>query len=107
MPEARIILSEAAIYLAAAPKSNRAYDAVNQAISSIRKGDIQRVPDHLINGNPDYRYPHDDPRHWVPQSYLREPRRFYRPSEMGSEARIAQRLKRYWRRFRDGRDEEV
>ncbi|MEA3284907.1 MAG: replication-associated recombination protein A [Synergistota bacterium] len=107
MPEARIILSEAAIYLAAAPKSNRAYDAVNQAISSIRKGDIQRVPNHLINGNPDYRYPHDDPRHWVPQSYLREPRRFYRPSEMGSEARIAQRLKRYWRRFRDGRDEEV
>lgn len=100
MPEARIILSEAAIYMAAAPKSNRAYEAVNKAMSAISSGDVQKVPDHLVNGNPGYVYPHDDKRHWVPQSYLREPRRFYFPSEMGYEAKISARLGRLWRRFR-------
>lgn len=99
-PEARIILSEAALYLAAAPKSNSAYLAVDAALDAIRKGDIQRVPLHLINGQPGYLYPHDAPGHWLSQNYLSEARRFYEPAETGIEPRIRQRLAQLWRRFR-------
>lgn len=104
MPEARIILAEAAIYLASAPKSNRSYEAVKEAQAAIEKGDVQRVPEHLINGNPGYVYPHDHKGHWAPQAYLRELRRFYYPSDMGYEAKIAARLGRLWRRFRESED---
>ena len=101
LPEAKIILSEAAVYLASAPKSDSAAAAYFSAADSIQKGDLQPVPPHLINGSPDYIYPHDDPRHWVPQKYLNEPRRFYSPAKTGTEPSIRARLARFWRRFRD------
>ncbi len=100
MPEARIILSEAAIYLASAPKSNSAYLAVDSAQKAIAKGDLMEVPSHLINGRPGYIYPHDDPRHWVPQAYLPQARRFYEPAWTGAEPQLRQRLSQFWRRFR-------
>jgi len=60
------------------------------------------VPSHLRNDGTGYVYPHDDPRHWVPQSYLPRPERFYFPGKLGAEARLAERLKRFWKRFADG-----
>ncbi|HRV71756.1 MAG TPA: replication-associated recombination protein A [Thermovirgaceae bacterium] len=92
LPEARIILSEAVIYLAAAPKSNSAYLAVNSALSAIEKGDIQEVPGHLRPGGEGYRYPHDSPGHWVKQEYMERKRRFYYPQDLGEEAKMARRL---------------
>lgn len=100
MPEARIILSEAIIYLASAPKSNSAYLAVNSAMNAVKSGDIQKVPEHLIQGSDKYLYPHDYPGHWVSQPYLNDPRRYYYPGEAGYEVRISDRLKQFWRRFR-------
>lgn len=100
MPEARIILSEAIIYLASAPKSNSAYCAINAAMSSVKAGDVQRVPEHLIQGSPEYLYPHDYPGHWVSQRYLNDSRRYYHPGKIAYEVRILDRLKRFWRRFR-------
>lgn len=100
-PESKIILAEAALYLACAPKSNASYEALKRAISAIEKGDIQKVPDHLINGNPGYLYPHDYKGHWVAQAYLEKPRRFYFPTEIGCEAKISERMSRLWRRFKD------
>lgn len=99
LPEARIILSEAVIYLAAAPKSNSAYLAVDRAMRAIEKGELQPVPHHLRPDGSGYLYPHDDPRHWLPQKYLEVPRRFYHPGSLGYEERIASRLRRLWRRF--------
>ena len=99
LPEARIILSEAVIYLAAAPKSNSAYLAVDRAMRAIEKGELQPVPHHLKPDGSGYLYPHDDPRHWLPQKYLEVPRRFYHPGSLGYEERIASRLRRLWRRF--------
>lgn len=104
MPEARIILAEAVIYLASAPKSNSAYRAVDGAAEAIKKGDLQEVPGHLKPGGTGYQYPHDDPRHWVPQQYMEGQRRYYYPGVLGSEAGAAGRLSRFWRRFRDGTD---
>ncbi|MDO5562731.1 MAG: replication-associated recombination protein A [Synergistaceae bacterium] len=99
MPEAPLILSEAVIYLASAPKSNSAYLAINAATKAIEKGDLMEVPYHLRNDGEGYVYPHDFPAHWTPQAYLPEVRRFYRPGKLGSEIRIAERLKNFWKRF--------
>lgn len=70
LPEARIILSECAIYLACAEKSNSSYKAIDSALNAIEKGEIQEVPLHLKSHGEGYVYPHDDPRHWVPQKYI-------------------------------------
>ncbi|GHV40503.1 ATPase AAA [Synergistales bacterium] len=99
LPEARIILSEAVIYLASAPKSNSAYLAVDRADKDIQKGEIQPVPHHLKPDGSGYLYPHDDPRHWLPQAYMEDPKRYYYPGELGYERHIGERLKRLWRRF--------
>ena len=101
MPEARIILAETVLYLAAAPKSNSAYLAVDRASKAIEKGDLQEVPSHLTPHGSGYAYPHDDPRHWVPQRYMETPRRFYYPGNLGAEEAMASQLKQFWRRFRD------
>lgn len=101
MPEARIILAEAVIYLAAAPKSNSAYLAVDSASKAIEKGDLQEVPFHLKPDGSGYVYPHDDPRHWVPQQYMNRQQRFYFPGTLGTEGEMASRLRKFWRRFRE------
>lgn len=79
MPEARLPLAEAAIYLATLPKSNSAYAAYNAALQDISEGLIGNVPRHLQNVHADskgeereqgYKYPHDYPNHYVRQQYL-------------------------------------
>lgn len=100
-PEARLLLAEAALYLTLAPKSNSAYKAINAAVADIDAGDIQEVPEFLRPQGTGYLYPHDDERHWVPQVYMKEVRRYYRPGSLGVEPRLAEPLRRYWRRFRE------
>ena len=104
MPEAEIILGEAVVYLACAPKSNSTYLGIKAAMDAVRSGDLMEVPYHLRNDGEGYVYPHDAPSHWVPQSYLPEVRRFYRPGRLGAEGRIKERLKNFWKRFSE--DEE-
>jgi len=100
-PEARIILAEAVVYLASAPKSNSAYLAVNTALASLEKGNVQEVPEHLRPHGSGYVYPHDDPRHWVPQNYMDRLLRSYFPGALGAEREMGARLRGFWRRFRD------
>lgn len=103
MPEARIILAQAAIYVACSPKSNASYLAVNEAQAEVKGGAERAVPMHLRDGSKDgealghgkgYKYPHDFENHYVRQEYMPEPKAFYRPTEQGFEAEIAKRLKR-------------
>ncbi len=109
LPEGRIALAQAATYLASAPKSNKAYLAINQAQSEVRHSQEQRVPAHLrdasykgakqLGHGKGYLYPHDYPGHYVPQSYLpqeMEEKLFYQPSEEGQEKEIKKRLQ-HWR----------
>lgn len=80
MPEGRLLLAEAAIYVAKAPKSNSAYMAVERALEAVRAGKIGPVPNHLRDSNysgakamgrgKGYLYPHDYPGGWVAQNYL-------------------------------------
>lgn len=105
MPEARIILSEAVIAVAVAPKSNRAYLAIDAALGDIRQGKGGPVPTHLrdahysgaqaLGHGVDYIYAHDAPHHVAAQHYLPEDLRgtsYYRPTTNGNEAMLTKRL---------------
>ena len=108
MPEARIILAHATIYVATAPKSNRAYSAIDAALEDVKKGRTLPVPKHLRDGHykgaktfgsgEGYQYPHDFEGGFVPQRCLPagEGRIYYDPTANGLEARIKERLD-HWR----------
>ncbi len=70
LPEARIPLGEIAIEMALSPKSNSAIMAIDEALNDIHKGNTGNVPEHIKNGNPLYKYPHNYPNDWVKQDYL-------------------------------------
>ncbi len=105
LPEARIALAHATVYLAAAPKSNRSYAALGKALADVQDQPRGEVPLHLrgtgyrgaasLGHGEGYDYPHDDPRGWVDQEY-RPPglagRRYYEPSTHGAERRVAERM---------------
>ena len=107
MPEARIILAEAALAVATAPKSNAGYNAINQALADVDAGRIGAVPLYLRNaptklmkewGNHEgYKYAHDWPGAVAPQEYLPEELRgteYYHPNDRGYEHEVSQRLAR-------------
>ena len=105
MPEARIILAQAATYLASAPKSKAAYYAIEKALADIESGRILEVPNHLrgsgyrdaerLGRGEGYVDPH---RHggFVKQDYLAESRSFYEPMGNGEEKKIGERLRAWW-----------
>ena len=114
MPEAQIILAQAAAYLAAAPKSNAAIRAINQALQDVRRFPDVQVPLELRNApttllaergyGQDYRYAHDYPEHFVRTAYLPPPlqgRLYYLPGDLGKEKEIKQRLRRLWKEWKD------
>jgi putative ATPase len=107
MPEGRIPLAQAVVYLATAPKSNRSYLGINSAIADVRAGDFGRVPNHLrdahyagakrLGHGKGYRYAHDAPHGVATQQHLPDPlvgRRYYEPGQHGFERDIAARLER-------------
>ena len=101
MPEARIILAEAVIYIASAPKSNSVISAIDQAMEAVRTEKTRPVPVHLkdthykgaekLGHGAGYLYPHDFPGHYVKQQYLpdgMEGMTFYHPSDEGFEKEV-------------------
>ncbi len=107
MPEGRIPLAEATVYLATTAKSNAAYEGINAAIADVRAGGFGRVPVHLrdahyagakrLGHGKRYRYPHDSEAGVLPQQYLPdelEGRRYYNPKALGAERDVAARLER-------------
>ena len=109
MPEGRIPLSEATVYLASAPKSNRAYVAINEAMKDAERGMNEPVPLHLRNAVTDlmrnsdygkgYKYAHDYNDAFTPTQNLPENlkgRRYYEPSDRGYEAEVSERIERWW-----------
>jgi len=107
LPEAQIPLAHAAVYIATAPKSNRAYAAILAAKKDIAEGRTLAVPKHLRDGHYKgakelgagigYQYSHDSEDGYIPQAYLPEGRRYYEPTNNGQEVRIGERLD-YWRK---------
>ncbi|MBC7291233.1 MAG: replication-associated recombination protein A [Actinotalea sp.] len=114
MPEARIILAEAVVHVATAPKSNAAYRAIDAAIADVRAGKAGPVPPHLrdahyagaqkIGHGQGYRYAHDAPHAVVGQQYAPDELdgvRYYDPSDRGYERSVAERLARIRDTLRD------
>ena len=109
MPEGRIPLAEATVYLATAPKSNSAYAAIDLALEDARQQANEPVPLHLRNAvtglmrqmgyGKGYKYSHDYQDHFVEQEFLPPAlrgRRYYRPTAEGAEKEISQRLESWW-----------
>ena len=109
MPEGRIPLAEAVTYVAAAPKSNAAYMAVDSALDDVRRRDCGKVPVHLrdahykgaakLGHGEGYKYSHDFPGHFVRQQYmpdLMQGTLYYKPTENGREGRLREYLKWCW-----------
>jgi putative ATPase len=107
LPEGRINLSQCAIYLSSAPKSNASYTAIDDAISDVRNTKTNEVPKHLKNAptklakdlgyGKDYKYPHSYDKGWVEQTYLPEEirdKKYYKPTKNGAEKEITDRLAR-------------
>lgn len=107
MPEARIPLAEAALYIATAPKSNSVVESIDRALETVAKEEVGPVPIHLrdasypgagkLGHGKDYKYPHDFPGNYVKQEYLplqMKGRTWYKPSQNGYERQIQEYLKR-------------
>ncbi len=102
MPEGRIPLSQAAIYIAMAPKSNASYKGIENALSSVREERLSPVPSHLkstgykgaslLGSGIGYKYPHDYEGHHVEQQYFTGNKTFFYPSEEGYEKLFSERL---------------
>ncbi len=105
-PEVRIPIAEAAIYIATANKSNTVIKAIDAALEDVRSGRTLAVPEHLRDGHYSgakklghgvgYQYAHDHPGNFVAQDYLGADRRYYEPTEQGTEKKIKERLEK-WR----------
>ena len=109
MPESRIILSQAAIYVACAPKSNASYLAIEKAAEDVKNTGDAKVPPHLkdahykgakdLGNGIGYKYPHDYKGNFVVQQYLPDSlknKKYYLPKGIGYESKIIERLKRLW-----------
>ena len=110
MPEARIILSQAVIYLATSAKSNASYLAINEAMASVRATGALSVPLHLrnaptklmkdLNYGKDYQYAHNHQGNFVHQEFLPEEvkgTKFYDPGNNPAEGKVRERLRKAWK----------
>ncbi len=111
MPEANLALTQAAVYMATAPKSNSLYAAYNRAREEIKGGASEDVPLNIRNAptplmeemgyGEGYKYAHDFPEHVVEQQHLPDSlkgKQFYTPGSLGYEQKMADRLKSIWQR---------
>ena len=111
-PEARIILSECAVYLAVSPKSNSTYSAINEAMDLVKKTGNLPVPLHLRNAptklmkdmgyGKNYQYAHSYKGNFVDQEFLPKAlsgTKFYKPGENTTENKILEELKKKWRKY--------
>ncbi len=103
LPEAQIPLAHAAVYVATAPKSNRAWAGLTKAMEDVKQGRILAIPKYLrgtgsklLGEGAGYKYAHDYEGGYVPQAYLPEGKIYYQPTENGFERRVKERMD-YWR----------
>ena len=102
LPEARIILAQAAVYVACAPKSNAVYLGIDRALADVKEQRTHGVPVHLkdahykgadkLGHGAGYKYAHDYPQHYVEQEYMPHEAVYYEPTLQGYEAKIKERM---------------
>ena len=107
LPEARIPLAEATVYVACAPKSNAAYLGIEKALKDVEAGRVMEVPTHLKDASMDsealghgkgYKYAHDYKGHFVEQEYIPNKITYYEPTDIGFEKQFKERIETLWKR---------
>lgn len=111
MPEASLVLAQAATYLSSCPKSNASYTAINSALSEVRKRPGIAIPMHLRNAptkfmkdigyGKEYKYSHDSEDHFIEQNFLPEELKhkiYYDPTEIGRESALKKYLESKWKK---------
>lgn len=99
MPEIRIILAHAVIYLSISSKSNSCYNSINEVLEDIKNGDIQEVPLHISDRAVGYKYPHDYDGNFVKQNYRKNTsKKYYKPGNNKFEIQIKDKLDRLWKK---------
>jgi len=107
LPEARIPLAEAAVYIACAPKSNAAYLGIEKALKDVEEGRVMEVPIHLKDASLDseglghgkgYKYAHGFKGHFVEQEYMPKEIIYYEPTDIGFEKQFKERIETLWKR---------
>jgi putative ATPase len=111
LPEARIPLAQATVYIACAPKSNAAYMGITNAMRDAEDERTQEVPDHLkdasysgakkLGHGTGYKYAHEYEDHYVEQEYVRQRKKYYIPQAIGYESKIKAWLERLEKRTDD------
>lgn len=104
LPECRIPLAQATVYVACAPKSNAAYRGIEKATKDVENGRLLEVPAHLkdshyggaqkLGRGKGYKYAHEFPGHYVTQEYMPSKTKYYEPTDIGYEAKIKERLEK-------------
>ena len=104
LPECKIPLAQAAVYIATAPKSNAAYAGIEKALADVEAGRTLEVPDALKGSNypgakrlghgTGYKYAHNYKGHYVKQDYIPEKRKYYAPTDSGFEKQIKERMEK-------------
>jgi len=115
MPESRIILAQAAVYVACAPKSNASYMGIENATKDVEEGRTFEVPDSLkgasyqgakaLGRGQGYKYAHNFKDHFIDQDYMPEKRRYYVPGNLGYEKKIKEWLEELNKNIQHTRDE--
>lgn len=108
LPECRIPLAEACVYIACAPKSNSAYVGIEKALKDVEEGRTLEVPTHLkdasyygaekLGHGKGYKYAHSFKGHFVEQEYIPKKKIYYEPTEIGYEKVFKERLESLWKR---------
>lgn len=107
LPECRIPLAEATVYIACAPKSNSAYLGIEKALKDVEEGRTMEVPTHLKDASMDserlghgkgYKYAHEFKGHFVEQEYIPKKTTYYEPGDIGFEKSMKERIESLWKR---------
>ncbi|MDR1831360.1 MAG: replication-associated recombination protein A [Fusobacteriaceae bacterium] len=96
MPEIRIILAQAVIYIAISTKSNSVVNAINDVFSDIEAGKMDKVPINIQHNCVGYLYPHDYPGNFIEQRYMQEKKRYYTPGDNKNEKLIKEKIEKLW-----------
>lgn len=96
MPEVKIILAQAVIYLSISTKSNSCYIGINKAMEDIEKGDMETVPLTICHNAKGYKYPHDYAGNFVKQNYTAKKREYYVPGDNKNEKLIKEKMEKLW-----------
>lgn len=115
MPEGRILLAQASVYIASCPKSNASFIGIEKALKDVEEESTHAVPDHLKNvhykgperlgSGTGYKYPHNYNGHYISQNYMPDRKNYYQPSDEGYEKEIKERLNRLNKPVEQGKEE--